>query len=80
MKIRGTQSEIKNIEIGIDTVYVRTNVVAIDEVEFKGWEYDELQYKKDAYIEMMTEEIQLAEDRTSQLELILLQVEGVIVV
>ena len=58
MKIRGTQKEIKNIEIGIDTVYIRTNIIAIDEEEFKGWEYDEQQYGKDAYIEMMAEQNQ----------------------
>jgi len=41
---------VPSIEVGVDTVYVRSNIIAID----KGWEYDEIQYDKNEYIELMT--------------------------
>lgn len=51
MKVRGTQiTQPDPIEVNVDTVYVRTNVIPINETDFKGWEYDETQYTKDEYI------------------------------
>lgn len=41
MRIRGTQNSIPFIEVGKTNVYLRTNVVRIEEEEFSGWEYDE---------------------------------------
>jgi len=73
MKIRGTQKEIKNIEIGIDTVYIRTNIIAIDEEEFKGWEYDEIQYRKDDYIEIIAEQNQSLDIQVSETQLALVE-------
>lgn len=54
-KIRGTMKEVSNIEVGIDTVYVRSNIERIEENGedgFIGWEYNEKQYDKDEYFEM----------------------------
>ena len=78
MKVRGTQNFVKDIEIGVDTVYVRTNILLIDETDFKGWEYDEVQYKKNRYIELMSEKNQTLESCLDRLELIVLENEGVI--
>lgn len=42
--VQGTMQEVKEVEFNVDTVYVRTNVVRIENQNFKGWEYDEIQY------------------------------------
>lgn len=44
---------VPNIEVNVDTVYVRSNIVAVNESDFTGWEYDEIQYGKNEYIELM---------------------------
>lgn len=42
--VQGTMQEVKEVEFNVDTVYVRTNVVRIENEEFKYWQYDEIQY------------------------------------
>lgn len=42
--VQGTMQEVKEVEFNVDTVYVRTNVVRIENENFKGWQYDEIQY------------------------------------
>ena len=54
-KIRGSMEVVPNIEVNIDTVYVRSNIVAVNESDFTGWEYDEIQYGKDEFIEQLEE-------------------------
>ena len=51
MKVRGSQETVLEIEVNIDTVYVRTNIIRITEDDFTGWEYDEMQYGLREYIE-----------------------------
>lgn len=61
MSIRSNAIKVKAIEVLEDSVYLRSNIVRIEEesVEgkegFIGWEYDEIQYGKDEYIENLTE-------------------------
>lgn len=50
MRVRGTQNEVPEIEVNIDTVYIRSNITRIEEDNFTGWEYDEEQINKDEYI------------------------------
>jgi hypothetical protein len=50
-KTRGTMETVPNIEVNVDTVYIRTNIVKIEEPEFIGWEYDEVQYDQSKYLE-----------------------------
>ena len=50
MKVRGSMSEVPEIEVNVDTVYIRTNITRIETEDFTGWEYDETQYTKDEYI------------------------------
>ena len=57
-KVRGSMEIVPNIEVNIDTVYVRSNIVAVNESDFKGWEYDEIQYGKDEFITKISEEKQ----------------------
>lgn len=53
--VRGTMLNVPHIEVNVDTVYVRTNIKRVEEVEFSGWEYDEIQYNKNNYIEHISE-------------------------
>ena len=53
--VRGTQETVTLLEVNMDTVYVRTGVIAVDEENFKGWQYDEVQYGKDEFIKIQAE-------------------------
>ena len=55
-KIRGTQEHVPAVEVNIDTVYIRSNIKRIEEEEFEGWEYDEVQYTIREYLEKLTNE------------------------
>ena len=57
-KVRGSMEIVPNIEVNVDTVYVRSNIVAVNEGDFKGWEYDEVQYGKNEYISKVSSESQ----------------------
>ena len=65
--IRSTAKNVPSIEVNVDTVYVRNNIKRVEEMEFSGWEYDEIQYKKDNYIELISDKNELLE--SSLLEL-----------
>lgn len=56
MRVRGTMETVPEIEVNVDTVYVRTNIQRIEEEDFVGWEYDEVQYRKDEFIELISKE------------------------
>ena len=55
MKVRGTQLDVKSVEQLDTKVFVRTNVVRIDEPDtemnpgFHGWEYDEVELTVSEY-------------------------------
>ena len=53
-KIRGTMTTVPSIEVNIDTVYIRSNIAKIDTENFKGWEYDEVQYDVKEYVENLS--------------------------
>lgn len=74
LKIRGTQTKIPEpIEVNVDTVYVRSNIVAITTPEFTGWEYNEIQYRKDDYIALISQENNDLKNRVADLfELVLM--------
>lgn len=55
-KVRGTQSNTpQEVEVNVDTVYIRTNIIAVSEEDFKGWQYDEKQYDIKEYISFIGE-------------------------
>jgi hypothetical protein len=56
-KVKGTMEVVPNVEVNRDTVYVRSNIIAIDTEDFKGFEYDEIQYKKDEHTELLQKQI-----------------------
>lgn len=69
MKVRGTMEIVPEIEVNVDTVYIRTNVVKIEEEDFVGWEYDEMQISKDEYIEKIAKENKTLKDTVDRLVL-----------
>lgn len=42
------------IEVNADTVYVRSNILWDETGEFPCWMYDEIQYSKNEYIELLS--------------------------
>ena len=52
--VRSTAENVPSIEVNVDTVYVRSSIVRVEEMDFSGWQYDEIQYKKDNYIELIS--------------------------
>lgn len=61
--VRGSMDSVPNIEVNVDTVYIRNNIVRVEEEDFIGWEYDEVQYDKDSYIEQINDLGQMIVDR-----------------
>ena len=54
--VRSTRENIPEIEVNVDTVYVRSNIRRIEDDDFIGWEYEETQYDKNNYIELLPKE------------------------
>ncbi len=55
-KVRGSMETVPATEVGKSRVRVRSNIVRIETEDFIGWEYDEVVYKKDEYIGLLTNE------------------------
>ena len=68
MKVRGSQETVNMIEVNVDTVYIRTNVERVEEEDFTGWEYDEAQYEKNEYIELIANQSNLQDGYLLDLE------------
>ena len=54
--VRSTAKQVPYIEVNKDTVYVRNDIKRVEEDEFEGWQYDEIQYEKNEYISKLTNE------------------------
>lgn len=54
--VQGSQEIVQETEFNSDTVYVRTNILRVENENFTGWEYDEIQYTKDEYIAKVSNE------------------------
>lgn len=68
MRVRGSQVTVPKIEVNVDTVYIRTNIERIEEEDFAGWEYDEIQYPKNEYLELMANQSNLQDGYLLDLE------------
>lgn len=53
-KVRSTAKQVPYVEVNKDTVYVRNDIERVEEVDFSGWEYNEVQYGLQEYIEKLT--------------------------
>lgn len=64
MRVQGTQEVVKPLEQDEFKVYVRTNIVRIDEEDtedkpgFHGWEYDEIEMSIPEYQAMIKGEVE----------------------
>ena len=54
-KVRGTMATVIQLEVNVDTVYVRSNIIRVENEQFIGWEYDEIQYEIKEYIALISE-------------------------
>ena len=54
-KVRGTMEIVQSLEVNVDTVYVRSNIIRVDNEQFIGWEYDEIQYGVKEYIALISD-------------------------
>ena len=55
-KVRGTMATVILLEVNVDTVYVRSNIIRVENEQFVGWEYDEKQYGIKEYIALISEQ------------------------
>ena len=55
--VRGTQQTVPKLEVNVDTVYIRDNIVEkYDEENNKYWEYDEIQLTFSEYFKRIIPE------------------------
>lgn len=66
--VQGSQESVQALEINVDTVYVRTNIVPVSTEQFKGWQYDEIQYSKDEFLQLTKEKADQLEKDKQELE------------
>ena len=60
-KVRGTMEIVQSLEVNVDTVYVRSNIIKVENEQFIGWEYDEIQYGVKEYIALISEKSDVME-------------------
>lgn len=65
--VQGSMEIVQPIEVNVDTVYVRSNIVAVDTETFKGWQYNEVQYDIKEYIKHISEQTNLAQNAINDL-------------
>lgn len=53
MNVKSTAGKVPNLEVNVDTVYIRTNIERVETEDFTGWEYDEIQYSRNEYQELL---------------------------
>ena len=57
MKVRGTQNDVKTVDVNVDTVYIRSNITRIETNDFTGWEYDEQRFQIRDYIQNLANNV-----------------------
>ncbi len=81
-KVTGCAAQALPLIIGVDTVYVHTNVTRLppdDEFNAELYQYDEVQYDKDEYIQLMAEKTTTLEQQLTDTQLALCEIyEGMI--
>lgn len=71
--VQGSAAQAKSLIVNVDTVYVHTDIRLID-AEFELYEYHEIQYSKDEYIQMMAESLQSANQQIIDTQLALTEI------
>lgn len=72
--VQGSEAQAKDIIISVDTVYVHSDIKKVqkkDEKDPDVWEYHEIQYDKDEYIELIAEKNKALEKQVTDTQLAL---------
>lgn len=72
--VQGSEAQAKDIIISADTVYVHSDIKKVqkkDEKDPDVWEYHEIQYDKDEYIELIAEKNKALEKQVTDTQLAL---------
>lgn len=72
--VQGSEAQAKDIIISADTVYVHSDIKKVqkkDEKDPDVWEYHEIQYGKDEYIEIIAEKNKELEKQVTDTQLAL---------
>ncbi len=77
--VSGSKAQAVPLVVGYDTVYVHTDIQAIevdngDGTTYTTWQYHEVQYGKDEYLKKVSVEKDLLEVQTTDLQLALADV------
>ena len=66
--VKGNMETVKKIEFNIDTVYVRNDITKVESEDFTGWQYNEIQYTYQEWIEFNTSKISILEAENKALK------------
>lgn len=72
--VHGSEAQAKDIIISADTVYVHSDIKKVEKKDEKDpdvWEYHEVQYGKDEYIELIAEKNKTLEKQVTNTQLAL---------
>lgn len=72
--VQGSEAQAKDIIISVDIVYVHSDIKKVqkkDEKDPDVWEYHEIQYDKDEYIELIAEKNKALEKQVTDTQLAL---------
>ena len=70
--VKGSMPTVPNIEVNVDTVYIRENIKKIETEDFNGWEYDEIQMTLREYQEGESDLLRQEKKRREELENIIM--------
>lgn len=82
--VKGSKAQAVPLIVGVDTVYVHTNIREIQIEEPNGeirieYEYDEKQYTKDEYIKLLSEKNNMLEQQLTDTQFALCELyEGMV--
>ncbi len=66
--VRGSEEQAKELIVGFDTVYVHKNIIKLEDGIYQ---YEEIQYDKDEYIELMASINKILEKQVTDTQLAL---------
>ena len=61
--VQGSQISVPNVEFNVDTIYIRTNIKKVKEIDEhtqeirEFWEYDEKQYTFNEYVALLSTKV-----------------------
>lgn len=68
--VQGSEAQAKDLIISVDTVYVHSDIKKVEK-DPDVWEYHEIQYGKDEYIELIAEKNKALEKQVTDTQLAL---------